>query len=181
MQEKQKKYIYVIQMHTGTFPSKLIKFATRYEYSHVVISLDRDCKTTYSYGRKGLHNFLNSGFIEEKQNGAFFKKFDKTKCRIYEIEVTDEQYTYLKSTMKHRKDHAKDYKYDFVGMVLRFFHIPVCFDKRSVCSQFVAEILEKCNVASFEKPTYFMKAQDFDNLGKSKTVYEGLYLDYQVA
>ncbi len=180
MQMFHKKSIYIILMHTGTIPARFIRFVTRYKYSHVVLSLERDCKTTYSFGRKDLNNFLNSGFIEEEQNGAFFKKFDKTKCRIYELEVTENQYDFLKNILDDRISHKNEYKYDFVGMVLRFFHIPVCFENKFVCSQFVAEILEEGHVINFEKPSYFVNARDFDNLSELKEVYEGLYLDYNV-
>ena len=39
-------------MHTYTIPSRLIKRITNYEYSHIAISLDRNCNTIYSFGRK---------------------------------------------------------------------------------------------------------------------------------
>ncbi len=181
MKMKEKKYIYVLQMNTGTFPDKLIRFMTQYEYSHVVISLSKDCKTTYSFGRKDVNNFLNSGFIEEEQNGEFFQKFHNTKCRIYEIEVTAKQYYRMEKILKYKKDHADEYKYDFLGIVLRFFRIPIAFENKAVCSQFVAQILEEGNIFAFEKPSYFVKAQDFENCNDFKTVYEGLYLDYQPA
>ena len=41
--------IYIIQMHTYTIPSRLIKRITNYEYSHIAISLDRNCNTIYSF------------------------------------------------------------------------------------------------------------------------------------
>lgn len=37
------KKIYIIQMHTHTMPARIIKLATRYEYSHIAISLTADC------------------------------------------------------------------------------------------------------------------------------------------
>ncbi len=178
MKNKEKRCVYVIQMHTGSMPSKFVKFITRYEYSHVVISLKEDCKTTYSFGRKDLNNFLKGGFVEEKQNGEFFKKFKNTKCRIYELEVTQKQYDNMKKTLKERKKHKEDYKYDFLGIFFRFFHIPIHFENRAVCCQFVADVLEKGEVLYFDKPSYFVKTKDFDNYPEFKIVYEGLYTEY---
>lgn len=34
------KKIYILLMHTNTMPARLIRAITRYEYSHVAISLD---------------------------------------------------------------------------------------------------------------------------------------------
>ena len=50
--------IYIIQMHTYTIPSRLIKRITNYEYSHIAISLDRNCNTIYSFGRKKYTSFI---------------------------------------------------------------------------------------------------------------------------
>lgn len=35
--------IYIIQMHTHTMPSRLIKLFTHYKYSHIAISLTPKC------------------------------------------------------------------------------------------------------------------------------------------
>ncbi len=177
----EKYYIYIIQMHTKTLPSRFIKFLTRYEYSHVAIALKKDCKTTYSFGRRKLRNVLSAGFVEEHQNGVFFRKYNMTKCRIYEIEVNGQQYRLVNALLEYRKQHRNIYKYDFLGIILRFFKIPIAFENKAVCSQFVAEILEEGEVMSFDKPSYFVKPKDFDNRKGLKVVYEGRYSEYQVA
>ena len=37
------KKIYILLMHTNTKPSKFVKLMTKYEYSHVAISLEKEC------------------------------------------------------------------------------------------------------------------------------------------
>ena len=108
-------------MHTGTIPSKLVKFFTRHSYSHVAISLTRDCKTTYSFGRRSLNNILNGGFSIQKMNGPFFEKFNNTTCKIYEIEVEDIKYKKVEEIINKMVNNVDDYKYDFLGIVPRFF------------------------------------------------------------
>ena len=88
--------IYVIQMHTHTMPSRLIKLFTHYKYSHIAISLTPECDKIYSFGRKELNSIINSGFVIENRDGDFFNKFNETTCRIFEIEVTKKQYRNLK-------------------------------------------------------------------------------------
>ena len=65
------KNIYLLLMHTHTIPSKIVKIFTRYEYSHVGISLDENCDTIYSFGRRKLNSILDGGFsIENRATGG---------------------------------------------------------------------------------------------------------------
>ena len=50
------KKVYFIVTHTGTTLSKIIKFYTKKEYSHVSISLDEGLNQMYSFGRKHAYN-----------------------------------------------------------------------------------------------------------------------------
>ena len=59
--------IYIIQMNTKTLPSIIISLFTRYSYSHVAISFNRNCDVTYSFGRKSLYSILNGGFVMENK------------------------------------------------------------------------------------------------------------------
>ena len=79
------KKIYILLMHTNTIPSKIIKAATKYRYTHVGISLEKECNTIYSFGRRKFNSILNAGFSIELRNGEFFKKFKNTRCKIYEV------------------------------------------------------------------------------------------------
>ena len=58
--------IYVIQMHTHTMPSRLIKLFTHYKYSHIAISLTPECDKIYSFGRKELNSIINSGQLHQR-------------------------------------------------------------------------------------------------------------------
>lgn len=128
--------IYIIQMHTYTIPSRLIKTITNYEYSHIAISLDRNCNTIYSFGRKKYTSFINGGFSVEHKSGEFFSKFKDTTCRIYELDVTIEQYNALKKIINYMKKNRESYKYDYIGVFLRYIKVPVRFKDKYVCSFF---------------------------------------------
>ena len=156
--------IYIIQMHTHTMPSRLIKLFTHYKYSHIAISLTPECDKIYSFGRKELNSIINSGFVIENRDGDFFNKFNETTCRN------------LKKIIKYMKIHSDLYKYDFIGIVLRFFKIPVRFKNRYVCSFFVADVLEKAHICKFNKKSRFVEPKDFEKIDGVKQVYEGKYL-----
>lgn len=169
--------IYVLLMHTNTLPSKLVKTFTRYGYSHVAISLTADCYTTYSFGRKGLYNILNGGFSIQNKDGEFFKKFNKTICKIYEVEITDEQYKAIKDIIEEMKLNTDKYGYDFIGIIPRFFGFPITFKNKFVCSYFVAEILQQTNVHTFEKETCLIVPKNFENLDGFRKIYTGRYIE----
>ena len=173
------KKIYVILMHTNTIPSKLVKLFTKYEYSHVAISLNKDCYITYSFGRKSIYNILNGGFSIQTKDGKFFKKFNKTVCTIYEGEVTDEQYNNIQEIINNMEQNIDEYKYDFLGIIPRWFGVPVTFNNRFVCSHFVANVLEKSGICNFEKETCLVVPRDFEKINKFHKIYTGSYLKYE--
>ena len=172
------KKIYILLMHTNTIPSQFVKIFTRYKYSHVTISLTKDCKTTYSFGRKRLYNILNGGFSIQEKEGEFFGKFNKTECKIYELEITESQYEQLKQELLTISNNDRDYKYDFIGIVPRWFGFPVTFENKFVCSYFIAHMLEKTGIYSFEKPTCLIVPKDFETIEELKEIYCGKYLEY---
>lgn len=172
------KKIYVLLMHTNTIPSKLVKLFTNYEYSHVAISLDKNCDTIYSFGRKKIKSILNGGFTAECKTGEFFKVFNKTQCKIFEITVTDKQYNDAKKIITSMKKNSQIYKYDFLGIIFRFFKIPVTFRNKYVCSYFVAYVLEKAKIYSFNKKVCLIKPKDFESLEGFKEIYSGRYCEY---
>lgn len=164
-------------MHTQTVPARLIKAVTRYGYSHVVLALEKDCETTYSFGRRQVHSVLHSGFITERKDGAFFSHFDKTSCRIYELEVTEEQYAAVERRLRIMQKSPMSYKYDYLGLMLRPIRLLVRSKHRYMCSNFVASLLEDAGVHHFDKPTYRIAPRDFGKQGFHQ-IYSGSYASY---
>lgn len=173
------KKIYILLMQTNTMPSRLIKVFTQYEYSHVAISLEKDCYITYSFGRRRVNSIIDGGFVIEQKDGEFFKKFNQTNCKIYEIEVNEKQYRKLRKMLKRMEHHQDKYQYDFIGIICRYFKIPITFRNKYVCSYFVASLLEKAKICYFEKEPYFIVPKDFENIPCFNEIYDGKYLLYQ--
>lgn len=169
------KSIYLIQMQTYTGAARIIRRFTKDKYSHIGISFDKDGDVIYSFGRRKVNNPLNGGFTIEKKDGSFFKKYNKSICKIYEVEVTNRQYRQLKRILNKMEKNKENYKYDFVGIILRYFRIPVTFKNRYVCSYFIAELLDSCDIYKFNKKLSFIRPGDFDDL-LGKVIYEGKYL-----
>ena len=166
-------------MDTGTFTGKFISFWTMYRYSHVAISFDRDCDLTYSFGRKGVYSIFNGGFISLRRDSKFFKKYKNTRCRIYEMDVTEKQYYDLIKIIKYMNNNKNIYGYDYLGIVLRYLRIPIAFKNKYVCSYFVADLLKRANVYNFDKEPYFIKPSDFSSIDNFNLIYSGKYLMYR--
>ncbi len=173
------KKIYILLMHTNTIPSKLIRFFTRYKYTHVGLALEPSCTSIYSFGRKNLHSIFHSGFTIENKNGAFFQTFHQTVCRIYEVDVSIKEYKKIKQVLTDMTNQIQIYKYDFVGLIPRFLGIPITLKNRYVCSFFVAEVLKKAKVLDFKKKVCLVHPRDFTKLNKLKLIYEGKFLLYK--
>lgn len=93
--------------------------------------------------------------------------------------VDNKKYYELKKELKNLKKDYNKYKYDFFGMILRYFYIPITFKNKYVCSYFVADILDKMNICHFEKKTYFIKPKDFNYIENLERKYQGYYLLYK--
>ena len=173
------KNIYILLLHTNTIPARIVKLFTRYKYSHVAISLEKDCNTIYSFGRRKVHSIIGGGLSVEKKDGEFFKYFNKTICEIYELEITNEQYNIIKENIKNMEENINNYKYDFLGTFFRYFGIHIRRKNKFVCSFFVGELLEKSGAYKFNKKTCMLKPIDFENLNNSKRIYSGLFKEYK--
>lgn len=171
------KDIYILQMHTGTIPSIIIKLFTRYKYSHVLLSLDNSFKKMYSFGRKQLFNPLNGGLVIEDIDGKFFKRFNKTKCRIYRLSITNEQYNKLANILNDFEQNLDDYKYDFLGIIFKCVSISITRENHYVCSQFVAEVLNKADIYNFNKPISLVTPKDFETIINTENIFDGLLVE----
>ncbi len=173
------KKIYIIQMHTKTIPSRFIKLFTRYKYSHIAISFDKSCNVIYSVGRKKYNTILDAGFVEDYKYGEFFKKFKDTSCRIYELNVTNEQYNKLKEKIIYIRDHEELFKYDYFGLIFRYFKLPIIFKNKYVCSYLIAKLLEESGIYKFPKEVHFIEPKDFEKIKNITEIYKGNFLLYK--
>ena len=111
------KEIYFVLTYTGTFLSKIIKFYTKEQYTHISISLDRNLEEMYSFGRLNAYNPFHGGFIHEYKDKGTFKRFKNTKCIIYSYEITDESYKSLKAKINNMYKNKEKYKFNLLGLL----------------------------------------------------------------
>lgn len=165
---------------SGTVFSKLLRGAKpSMKYPHVSISFDRDLSTLYSFGRQNLRKPWIAGFVEEHPNTGVFDKFD-TKCEVFEVEVTDEQYNHLVYLVSEFKKNIKEYKYNFSGLVFTYLKIPKHLNNKFTCTQFVAWVLTNSDIQIIDKPTSLIISNDYYNMPNSKVIFKGCLKKYAI-
>ncbi len=174
---RRMKKIYIILTHTGTALSKLIKEYTKDEFSHVSIALDIELKEMYSFGRLNPNNPFCGGFVHEYIDKGTFKRFYKTRAKVYSLEVTEEQYRSIKSNIDQIKNNKEDYKFNIIGLFAVGFHKKIKKQKSFYCAEFIKYVMEKADIKT-DLPD-IVKPEDFKNIKELQEIYVGLLSKYQ--
>jgi len=164
------KKVYIILSDTGTLFTRFIKFFTKKPHNHASISLNSRLDQVYSFGRKKPNNPFIGGFIKEDIRHDFYRN---SRCVIYAISVTDEQYEKMMEKIKRMEREKGHYRYNLLGLLFILLEIPYNRKNAYFCSQFVASILNESGVLYFEKPPSLIRPYDLLDEYKMQRVYEG--------
>lgn len=172
------KKIYFVLTHTGTILSKIIKNYTKDEFSHVSISLDKELNKMYSFGRTNPYNPFWGGFVHEYINKGTFKRFYKTKTRIYSLEITDEQYTDLENIIYKMEANKEKYKFNILGLFAAGFQKKIGIENSFYCAEFIKYVISKANIET--NLPEIVKPEHFKNIENLKEIYSGLLKNYKI-
>lgn len=165
------KNIYIVLTYTGTALARLIKIYTKKKYAHVSISLDKELNKMYSFGRLNAYNPFRGGFVKENPEYGTFKRFKNTDSIIYEIPVTDEQYSKIEEEIKYISKNRKEYKFNTIGLFLAGFDKKLNRKNCFYCAEFVKYIIEKSKVET--NLPRIITPSDFHDLKNSTVIYQG--------
>lgn len=170
------KKVYIILTHTGTIVSRLIKLYTGHEFSHVSIALDEELNKMYSFGRLKPYNTFIGGFVNEKIDAGTFKRFKKTKCAVYSLDITEEQYEKVKQAISKVEQERDKYTFNILGLVYAAFNKKREKEYCLYCAEFVKYVLDEADIdlglPKVTKPEYFK------NLPELKITYKGALRKY---
>ena len=174
---RRMKKIYIILTHTGTALSKIIKGFTKDEFSHVSIALDIELKEMYSFGRLNPYNPFWGGFVHEYIDKGTFKRFYKTRAKVYSLEITEQQYESIKNYIEQIKNNKENYKFNIIGLFAAGFHKKIKKQKSFYCAEFIKYVMEKADIKT-DLPD-IVKPEDFKNIKELQEIYGGLLRKYQ--
>lgn len=178
---QKEKQIYILLSHSGSILSKLISIYTRKNYTHVSLGLDKDLDELYSFGRLRPYNPVLGGFIQEDIINGTYNRFPNTRCALYLLTVTEDQYERLGRVIeKFKKDQGK-YKYNLIGLIGVMINRPIAREYNYFCSQFVSEVLSNSGINIIEKTPGLTCPVDFLECEELQIIYEGQLNEYKNA
>ncbi|MDW5299169.1 MAG: hypothetical protein SA378_03395 [Sedimentibacter sp.] len=169
------KEINIVLTQTNTIISKTLKRLSKKPYNHISISLSDDCSTMYSFGRKIIWFPLVGGFVKEEVNEGIFKMYPETKCKIYKLAITDEEYETVLERLNNFLQDPNKFKYSFLNLFFMYLNVPFSRENHYVCSTFVAYLL--WGIVPIKKEISLVVPDDYNNL-KLEAVYEGELKSY---
>lgn len=172
--------VYIVATYTGTTLARAIRRISHTPYSHISISLNKDLKPMYAFGRIYPHTPIFAGLVEENINEGLYAIKRNTECRVYELEVSEKEYILIEQNLYSKWEKRKSLKYDIKGLVMLAINRPRVRESKYVCSSFVSHILEESGVNIFTKPYYEVQPIDFIyNSTGLRITYEGLLSEYK--
>lgn len=172
------KSIYLLLSNTGTITNQAIKAFTSAPYNHASLSLDKNMKRLYSFGRRRPTNPFWGGFVQEDLVQGTFSWYPYATCAVYKLKVTKRKYQKLERLLKTFAKNHKTYFYNYLGLLGVPTKQPIYVRASYFCSQFVAEVLKKSGAISFDKPSALVTPDDFRYHKNLKLVYEGPLYEY---
>ena len=170
--------IYIVLTHTGTILSRIVKYYTRRDFSHVSISLDKGLTQMYSFGRLNPYNPFLGGFVHEYVNEGTFKRFKNTTTAIYSLEINEEQYEIIKNNIDKMEQEKEKYKFNIIGLFAVSIHKKIKKENSFYCAEFVEYLIEK--IGDGINLPEIITPEDFKKLENIKLVYTGLLRDYRI-
>ena len=169
--------IYIILTYSGTTLSKIIKYYTKDEFSHVSIALDSKLNQMYSFGRLRPYNPFLAGFVHEKINKGTFKRFYKTRTKVYSLEVREEQYEEVKNKIKYIKKVRRQYKFNILGLLAVGLRLKVRKNNAFYCAEFVKYLLEEAKIEN--NLPELVRPENFKAISNIKLEYDGYLRMYK--
>ena len=172
------KKIYIVLTYTGSVLSRMIKFYTKREYSHVSISLDDKLESMYSFGRFHAYNPFWGGFVQESPKFGTFKRFKRSKTKIYSLEISNKDYDVIKGIIEDFNSKKNVYRFNMLGLMGVMFNYRVKRENHYYCAEFVKYCFDNTSL-KIDIPD-IVRVEDFEKIKGTKEVYTGYLNEYRV-
>ena len=172
-------YVYIIVSQTGTMLSRALKLAMGTQYNHASISLDKELRQMYSFGRLNPYNPVIGGFVQENPFEGTFARFPGTQAKILRLKVSTETYQKMRQLIKQFAANPKDYGYNYIGLFMgAATHANMQRKNHYFCSEFVRYILEESGAMEKADLPEAIHPQHFLSLTNAEEIYDGRLQDY---
>lgn len=167
------KTIYILLTKSTTLCSKMVYMATKSEYTHAAISLDKNFDKLYTFSRRYKHLLLPAGFVVESAYDGIMGDSDDMNCAVYELQISNHSYNKLVRMFRHMDYHKEKYRYSILGLPMCFFNKRFKRKGYYFCSQFVHYALTEAGAIEDERCSSLVKPMDFRKLPETKEIFRG--------
>ena len=165
------EYIYIVLVKALTGLGRIARKITRYEYTHIAISLDENLEDFITFSRRKHYSPFDAGFMHEKREYYAFGKNKNVKVKVFKIKIS--QYNkekIIEYIDKIEKD--KKYIFNFYSMItMPIFHGIRIF-KAHTCMSFVGRVIELSECVELKKKYYKYNIKEIDDLLKGYLLSE---------
>ena len=147
--------VYIVFSATPTGTGRLIRKATRNQYNHVSLSLNRDIRKMYSFARIHRAIPLYGGFVVESI--LRYQSFaGAARVKICRVEVPELQLTWLHNCLDRLWNEREEYIYNTPAALASLVHLRPSISRAYTCVTFVQKLLaryELAGVTEADRPT----------------------------
>lgn len=166
------KYIYVVLIKAHTGLGKVARTFSRYEYTHVAVSLDKTLTDFISFSRRKHYLPLNAGFMHEYRDYYAFGNHRRVKIKVFKVPVVKQNYTEIMGFIS-KLENDSEYMFNLFSMmtmpILHGFEIYKAYN----CMSFTARVVELTGAVDLQKPYYKYSIKDIDKLLQKYEYFEG--------
>ncbi len=167
------KTIYILLTRSTTICSKVVHMATRSEYTHSAISLDKNFDKLYTFSRRHKRLILPAGFVVESAYEGIMGDSDDMNCAVYELEISNHAYRKLERLLRHMDYHKRKYRYSILGLIFIFFNKPYQRKGYYFCSQFVHYALTESGAIEDSRSSSLIKPMYLGELPEAREIFKG--------
>lgn len=171
-------YIYLILSSSSSFPAKMIKLFSHNNLNHSSIATTDSLHEMYSFGRLILWNPFYGGFVKEDKDKGFYTKFKDTYVNVYRFPVSNETFAKTQAYLEAAFKNKNKFRYNFLGVILGAFKIPIARENQYFCSEFVAKVFTDCNIREISRDIHTYRPYYFEELEDKELIYDGMLADY---
>ena len=171
MEEKTRK-VYILLTRSNTSFSQLIYKVTHDQFTHSSIGLEGPGGAFYSFARRHPRLMLPAGLIKERVAGGFYAIHPTVPCRLYELEVTEENWQYIRRKIDAMYPEHRHYRYNLLGAFTAYAGKTLERPHHYFCSEFVAECLVESGAAVLPNPPGLSHPIDFTTIEGEKLLFE---------
>lgn len=175
--QEKTEWVYLALVSTPGIFASAIRKVIDHDYVHVTLSLDADFKHSFSFGRRDPSVPYFAGFTREDAS-EILGQYPGARYRIVSIPCTKAQKSMLQRDFRRYYKNRFEYHYNILGLPFVLLNKPFYFKNRYTCSSFLAMLLDRRGIMSFDKHFSLVTPRDFYD-GLQKTVlYEGYFHEY---